>query len=111
MAGENMNEFNDENFESEVLSSDTPVVVDVWAPWCGPCKKLTPIIEELAAEYGDTVKIGKLNVDDNPQTATKYGVNSIPTVFFVKSGAIAETLVGLMPKDALKAKIDAFISS
>ena len=111
MSGENMNEFNDENFESEVLSSDTPVVVDVWAPWCGPCKKLTPIIEELAAEYGDTVKIGELNVDDNPQTATKYGVNSIPTVFFVKNGAIAETLVGLMPKEALKAKIDAFISS
>jgi len=111
MSGENMNEFNDENFESEVLSSDIPVIVDVWAPWCGPCKKLTPIIEELAAEYGDTVKIGKLNVDDNPQTATKYGVNSIPTVFFVKNGEIAETQVGLVPKEALKAKIDAFISS
>lgn len=111
MSGENMNEFNDENFESEVLSSDIPVVVDVWAPWCGPCKKLTPIIEELAGEYGETVKIGKLNVDDNPQTATKYGISSIPTVLFVKNGEVAETLVGLIPKEALKTKIDAFIGS
>ena len=111
MAGEYIKEFTDDNFGSEVLSSDIPVVVDVWAPWCGPCKKLTPIIEELAAEYGDKVKFGKLNIDDNPQTASKYGVMSIPTVFFVKNGEITETQVGLLPKDPLKTKIDALIES
>ena len=111
MAGENIKEFTDDNFESEVLSSDIPVVVDLWAPWCGPCQKLTPIMEELAAEYGDKVKIGKLNIDDNPQTASKYGVMSIPTIFFVKNGEIADTQVGLLPKEALKTKIDALIES
>ena len=109
MAGENINEFTDDNFESDVLSSDIPVVIDLWAPWCGPCLKLTPIIEELAVEYGDKVKFGKLNIDDNPQTASKYGVMSIPTVFFVKNGEIADTQVGLVPKEPLKTKIDALI--
>lgn len=111
MAGENIKEFTDDNFESEVLSSDIPVVVDLWAPWCGPCVKLTPIIEELAAEYGDTIKVGKLNIDNNPQTASKYGVMSIPTMFFVKNGEIADTQVGLLTKDMLKSKIDALIKS
>ena len=111
MAGENIKEFTDDNFESEVLSSDIPVVIDLWAPWCGPCLKLTPIIEELAAEYSDKVKFGKLNIDDNPQTASKYGVMSIPTVFFVKNGEIVDTQVGLVPKDPLKAKIDTLIQS
>ena len=111
MAGENIKEFTDDNFESEVLSSDIPVVVDLWAPWCGPCQKLTPVMEELAAEYGDNVKIGKLNIDDNPQTASKYGVMSIPTIFFVKNGEIADTQVGLLPKEPLKTKIDALIKS
>lgn len=111
MGGENIREFTDDNFESEVLSSEVPVVVDLWAPWCGPCQKLTPIMEELASEYGDKVKIGKLNIDDNPQTASKYGVMSIPTVFFVKNGEIADTQVGLLPKEPLKTKIDALIKS
>lgn len=111
MAGENIKEFTDDNFESEVLSSDIPVVVDLWAPWCGPCVKLTPILEELAAEYGDTIKVGKLNIDNNPQTASKYGVMSIPTMFFVKNGEIADTQVGLLTKDMLKSKIDALIKS
>lgn len=111
MGGANIREFTDDNFESEVLSSEVPVVVDLWAPWCGPCQKLTPIMEELASEYGDKVKIGKLNIDDNPQTASKYGVMSIPTVFFVKNGEIADTQVGLLPKEPLKTKIDALIKS
>lgn len=111
MAGEYIKEFTDDNFESDVLSSDIPVVIDLWAPWCGPCLKLTPIIEELAAEYGDKVKFGKLNIDNNPQTASKYGVMSIPTIFFVKNGEIADTQVGLLPKDMLKSKIDALIES
>lgn len=111
MAGENIKEFTDDNFESEVLSSDIPVVVDLWAPWCAPCIKLTPIMEELSAEYGNAVKFGKLNIDNNPQTASKYGVMSIPTIFFVKNGEIADTQVGLLPKDMLKSKIDALIES
>ena len=111
MAGENIKQFTDDNFESEVLSSDIPVVVDLWAPWCGPCLKLTPIMEELAAEYGDKIKFGKLNIDDNPQTASKYGIMSIPTIFFVKNGEVADTQVGLLPKEPLKTKIDALIKS
>jgi thioredoxin 1 len=104
-----MKEFTDDNFEKEALSSDKPVVVDLWAPWCGPCKRLTPVIEELAAEYGDTVKIGKLNVDDNQQTAAKYSVTSIPTILFIKNGQIAEKHIGLLAKENLKKKIDALI--
>ena len=111
MAGENIKQFTDDNFESEVLSSDIPVVVDLWAPWCGPCLKLTPIMEELAAEYGDKIKFGKLNIDDNPQTASKYGIMSIPTIFFVKNGEVADTQVGLLPKEPLKTKIDTLIKS
>lgn len=111
MAGEEIKKFTDDNFESEVLSSDIPVIVDLWAPWCGPCHRLTPIIEELAVEFGDKVKFGKLNIDDNPQTASKYGIMSIPTVFFVKNGEIFDTLVGLLPKEPLKEKIDALIKS
>ena len=104
-----MKEFTDDNFEKEALSSDKPVVVDLWAPWCGPCKRLTPVIEELAAEYGDTVKIGKLNVDDNQQTAAQYSVTSIPTILFIKNGQIAEKHIGLLAKVDLKKKIDALI--
>lgn len=101
--------FTDDNFENEVLASEVPVVVDFWAPWCGPCKMLTPIIEELSGEYGDKVKIGKLNTDENPQTATKYSIVSIPTVLFIKKGEVAEKQVGLLAKEALKTKINALL--
>ena len=111
MKGEYMKEFTDDNFENEALSSDKPVVVDLWAPWCGPCKKMTPILEEVAEEYGGRVKIGKLNVDDNPQTAAKYSVTSIPTLFFIKNGQVADKHIGLIAKEPLKKKIDAFIES
>ncbi len=109
MASEFVKEFTDDNFQSEAISSEVPVVVDLWAPWCGPCKMLTPIIEELAEEYTDKVKVGKLNIDDNPQTATKYGINSIPTILFIKNGEIADKQIGLLPKDPLKVKIDALL--
>jgi thioredoxin 1 len=102
-------DFNDANFETDVLKSTVPVVVDFWAEWCGPCKMLTPIVEELAQEYGATVKIGKLNVDNSPLTASKYAVNSIPTILFVKGGNVVDQHVGLLAKKMLKAKIDQFI--
>jgi thioredoxin 1 len=111
MGNDNVKEFTDNNFDEEALSSDVPVIVDLWAPWCGPCRMLTPIIEELAEEYGDKIKVGKLNVDDNPQTAAKYGVTSIPTVFFIKDGEVKDKQVGLLPKGPLKAKIDALFES
>lgn len=83
---DNVVEVTDENFESEVMESDLPVMLDMWAPWCGPCQMVTPIVEELADEYEGSVKIGKLNVDDNPATAGEFGVTSIPSVLFFKDG-------------------------
>ncbi len=110
MARKYVKEFNDSNFDEEVLSSDIPVVVDLWAPWCGPCKMLTPIIEGIAPEYAGKVKIGKVNVDESPETASKYAVNSIPTILFFKGGNVVEKQVGLLAKDPLKGKIDDLIA-
>lgn len=102
--------FTDANFESEVLKSEEPVVVDFWAPWCGPCRIVSPLIEELAKEYEGKVKVGKLNVDDNPQTAQTYGVMSIPSVLLFKSGQPVKTMVGAQAKDNYKKAIDESIS-
>ncbi len=98
--------FTDENFEEEVLKSDKPVLVDFFAEWCGPCKMLAPIIEELAGEYEGKWKIGKCNVDEAPETAQKYGIQSIPTLFLVKDGQVVDKLMGFVSKEALKAKLD-----
>ncbi len=106
---EKMLEITDQNFDSVVMNSDTPVLVDFWAPWCGPCKMLTPIIEEIAEEYEGKVVFGKLNVDDNPQAASKYGIVSIPTILFVRNGKVIDQHVGLLAKDPMKKKIDEFI--
>ncbi|MBI3467827.1 MAG: thioredoxin, partial [Planctomycetes bacterium] len=97
MAG-NLKEFDDANFQQEVLQSTTPVLVDFWAPWCGPCRMLTPTIEELAKDYEGKVKFGKLNTDDSPDTATNYGISSIPTILFFKGGDVVDRLVGVNPK-------------
>ena len=105
-----MIEFTDLNFDQEAMKSDVPVIVDFWAPWCGPCKMLTPILEGLADDYDDSVKIGKLNVDDNPQIASKFSIVSIPTMLFIKDGSVMDQHVGLMSVAALKTKIDSFIS-
>ncbi len=98
-------EITDDTFEGMVIASDTPVVVDFWAEWCGPCKMIAPTLEELASENADTFKVGKVNVDDNRQTAMKYSVRSIPTLLVFKDGEVADQIVGAMPKDALKKKI------
>ena len=101
--------FTDGNFDAEALKSDVPVIVDFWAAWCGPCKMIAPIIEDLAGEYEGKVKVGKLDVDENQQTAIKYGVRSIPTVLFFKGGKLAETIIGAVPKSAFAEKITKLI--
>jgi thioredoxin 1 len=97
--------FTDENFEMEALKSEIPVVVDFWAEWCGPCRTIAPIIEELADTYKGKVKVGKLDVDQNPQVAIKYGVRSIPTVLFLKKGEVVNSVIGAVPKSVFAEKI------
>ncbi len=93
-------EVNDENFEAEVLQCETPVVVDFWAEWCAPCRQIAPIIGALAEEYGEQVKVLKMNIDDSPQTPGKYGVRAIPTVLAFKDGQVVQQLQGARPKSA-----------
>ena len=97
---------NDKNFTSEVLQSDLPVLVDFWATWCGPCKSIGPIIDELAKEYAGRVKMAKLNVDENPATPSQYGVRGIPTLILFKGGKILEQAVGALPKTRLVSIIE-----
>jgi thioredoxin 1 len=96
----------DGNFEQEVLKSERPVLVDFWAPWCGPCKAIGPIVEDLALTYKDKVKVAKLNIDDSPKTATTYGVMSIPTLAIFKDGKIVDKIIGLVPKGRLEELIN-----
>jgi thioredoxin 1 len=99
--GGNVLEITDQNFESDVLQSKTPVVIDFWAEWCGPCKTIAPIIDELADEYLGKVKFGKVNVDFNQQTAMKYGIRSIPSLLIFKDGSVVNQIIGSVPKDSI----------
>ncbi len=99
----------DQDFQEVVLNSDVPVVVDLWAEWCGPCRLIGPLIEEMATEYEGRAKMTKLDVDSNPQTAVKYGVRNIPTVLFFKNGEVADKQVGAVPKKILVEKLEALL--
>ncbi len=99
-------EFTDQNFQADVIDSAAPVLVDFWAEWCAPCKMIAPAVEALASEYEGRVRIGKLNIDDNPSTPSKFGIRGIPTLMLFKGGEVAEQIVGVKPKADLKAAID-----
>ncbi|MCR4408226.1 MAG: thioredoxin [Anaerolineae bacterium] len=101
----------DDTFETEVVNSPTPVLVDFWAAWCMPCRMMAPIVDEIATEYGAKLKVAKLDVDQNPQTATQHGIMSIPTLMLFKGGEVVERLVGAMPKQRLVERIVPHLSS
>jgi thioredoxin 1 len=100
-------EITDSNFEQEVLKSDVPVLIDFWAVWCGPCKMIAPYVQEIANEYSGKIKVGKLDVDNNPQVSMQYGIRSIPTLLIFKGGKIADQIIGAVPKNMITGKLDA----
>lgn len=102
-------EITDGNFEELVMNTDKPVMLDFWAVWCGPCRMIAPIVEEMSAEYGDKAVIGKVDVDNNQDVAMKYGIRNIPTVLFIKNGEVVDKQVGAAPKQAFTAKLDALL--
>ncbi len=102
-------EITDANFKSTIIESDKVAIVDFWAEWCGPCRMIGPIVEELSKEYADTAVIGKLNVDNNPEVSTEFGVRSIPTILFFKGGKLVDKQVGVVPKSVLEGKIKLYL--
>ena len=109
MAADNVQTFTDGNFEASVLKAGGPVLVDFWAEWCGPCKRLAPTMDALASDYAGKVTIGKLNVDDNPGTAMKFQIRSIPAILLFKDGQVVESVIGAVPKEEFKKVLDKHI--
>jgi thioredoxin 1 len=109
MAGSETLEFSDQNFDQDVLNSPQPVLVDFWAMWCGPCRMMSPTIDTLATEYAGRAKVGKLNIDDNQNTAGRFGIRSIPTLLLFKGGQIKEQVVGATAKEVLSKMIDKYL--
>jgi thioredoxin 1 len=101
----NTKEFNDSNFEESVIKSDKITIVDFWAEWCGPCRTLGPIIDDIANSYGDKINVGKLNIDKNPEIATTFGITSIPTILFFREGKLVDRIKGLVPKKEVELKL------
>ena len=102
----NVVEVTDATFESEVIKADTPVLVDFWAPWCGPCRRVSPVVEEIAGERGEALKVVKMNIDENPQTAARFQVLSIPTMILFKGGQPVKTVIGAYPKKRLEQELE-----
>jgi thioredoxin 1 len=100
-----------ENFEKEVLQATGPVLVDFWAPWCGPCRAIAPVVEEMATQYAGQLKVGKLNVDDHPAVAQRYGITGIPALLFFNQGSVVDTVVGAVPKSVLQKHVESVVSS
>ena len=106
---ENVMEVNDSSFDAEILQTDTPALVDFWAPWCGPCKAIAPVVQELAETFGDKIKFAKCNVDDNPVTPGKYGIRAIPTLILFKGGNVVDQITGMVAKSKLEDAIQSVL--
>ena len=109
MASESIVELSDSSFESEVINSEKPVLVDFWAPWCGPCRALAPVIEEISTDFVDKLKVGKVNVDDNPEISMKFGIRSIPTLMVFKDGEVQEQIIGAVPKSEIERALEKIV--
>lgn len=106
MASDSIVELNESSFDAEVINSDKPVLVDFWAPWCGPCKALAPVIDEISDDFADKVKVGKVNVDDNPEISMKFGIRSIPTLIVFKGGEVQDQIIGAVPKSEIEKALE-----
>lgn len=111
MAGDNTLNFTDAAFDQDVINSEQPVLVDFWAPWCGPCRAMAPTVDAIAAEYAGQVKVGKLNTDDNQQTAMRFGIRSIPTLLLFKGGKVVDQRVGALPKPEVVKMLSPHVAS